>query len=62
MPSTTRSITPLTATMEQCVPVPIFPDSIIEEDEFLTMRLTSGDAVDIVQSTVKAFIRDDEGE
>lgn len=59
---TMRSFTPEKAMEEECVHVTIFPDNLIEEDEYVFMNLLSnGDAVDIVQSTARVIIKDANG-
>lgn len=60
--ATDRTFTPTTSNLAHCVPLTILMDTIIENDEFLVMRLTpNGDAVNILEPTATVFIRDDDG-
>ena len=60
--SPTLSFVPTAADMEECVPVTIAPDTIIENDEFFIVRLTpDADAVNLAQETARVYIRDDDG-
>lgn len=63
VPSTMEtSFTPETTRIPQCITVAIFNDTIIENDEFFTVRLiTSDEAMSIVQSTATVIIRDNDG-